>query len=206
MVVLRILKIQAARTILSHEEDMKLLTFIRDRFPPRNDTIPVFAASIFIVYSWAILWFLQKMPGWLPFLSLWAILSILAYTLAFALLESCAVLLVLVLFGVLTPYKLIRARFISQGSVILFAAASWTAFIQLLRGALRMWSLSESILWFGIAILSIVCASVLVYRMPRFQQALRSLCTRLSIFLYIYVPIGIISCMVVLVRNILAAV
>jgi len=184
---------------------MKLLTFIRDRFPTRNDIIPVFAASIFIVYSWAILWFLQKMPGWLPFLSLWAILSILAYTLAFALLESCVVLLALVILGFLTPYKFVRARFISQGSVLLFTAASWTAILQLLRSELRMWSLSELILWFGIAISSIVAASVLVYRMPRFQQALRSLCTRLTIFLYVYLPVGMISCMVVLVRNILAA-
>lgn len=204
MVDLKIYAIQVVRKNLSHEVDMRLLTFIRDRFPPRNDIIPVFAASIFIVFSWAILWFLQKLPGWLPFLSLWAILSILAYTLAFALLESCAVLLALVFLGFLTPHKVIRARFISQGSSILFVVACWTILFQLLRSELRMWSLAESIMWFGIMISTILIASILVHRMPRYQQALRSFCTRLIVFLYIYVPIGIISCMVVLVRNILA--
>lgn len=206
MAVLKINAIQVLRTNISHEEDMKLLTFIRDRFPPRNDIIPVFAASLFIVYSWAILWFLQKLPGWLPYLNLWAILSIFAYTTAFTLFESCILILGLVLLSVVTPNNFLRARFISQGSSILFVAALWATIFQLLRSEFQVWTLADFILWFGISIVSIVITGVLVYRLPRLQQAIHSFCIRLTIFLFIYFPIGILGCIVVIMRNIFAAI
>jgi hypothetical protein len=80
---------------------LRPLSFIRKRIPPRWDLVPVFAACVFVVFSWAIVIFLYKLPGWLKFLDVWRIGVILAYELVFSLLESAvsfALLLGLVTF------------------------------------------------------------------------------------------------------------
>lgn len=181
------------------------MTNIRNRFPSRKDLIPVFAASVFIVFSWTIFWFLQKMPGWLPFLSMGAILSILAYTLAFALFESCILLIGIVFLTVITPYKYAHARFISHGSSILFSVTFWIVLLQLLRNGIWIWTLMDWVLFLGSVVVTTIVFNVLVHRLPRLQLALRSFCTRLIVFLYFYLPVGIISCLVVIIRNVLAA-
>jgi hypothetical protein len=44
---------------------------------------------------------------------------------------------------------------------------------------------------------------VLVYRSRRIERAIRALAERLTVLLYVYVPLGLLSLIVVIARNVL---
>jgi hypothetical protein len=59
-----------------------------NRLPDRGQLLPVFSTVVFIVFTWTIYHALYQVPSWLFYMTLPAILPLLAYILGFALLES----------------------------------------------------------------------------------------------------------------------
>jgi hypothetical protein len=172
--------------------------------PPGRDLLPVFSTVLFPVFSWSMIWFFQKMPGWQPFLDAWAILSILAYALAFALLESLILLGLLVVLAAILPARALRARFVALGSTLVLATTFWTIIFQLIfEPVILYWSGAEFALWFGLALVSIILAMLLVHRSRRAQGIVSALADQLTVFAYLYVPLGLLGLVVVLARNIL---
>ena len=150
------------------------------------------------------IWFFQKMPGWQPFLDTWAILSILAYALAFALLESLIVLGLVVALAAILPARTLRTRFVGLGSTLVLAITFWTVIFQLIfEPVIVYWSRAEFALWFGLALVSILLTVLLVHRSERAQQLISSLADRLTVFVYLYVPLGLLGLAAVVTRNIL---
>jgi hypothetical protein len=180
------------------------LVILEGRVPPRSEVAPVFATVVFPVFGWSIIWFFERLPDWLPFLPLWDILSIFAYTQALALLESTLLLLFLIILASLLPAPWLRARFAVQGSAIAFMLVFWTILFQLIfEPIIRTWNVGEFILWFGLALISIILACVLVHRSRRLAKVVGGLADRMTVLLYIYVPLGLIGLTVVVLRNVL---
>ena len=130
-------------------------------------------------------------------------MSILAYSLALALLESGVFLFGIVVASVLTPIKFLRTGFVSKCSAIVFLATFWAIVFQMPRSRLHSWSLEQLQFRLCMTFVSMIIACVLVHRTPRVQEALRSFAERLIVFLYVYVPVGLFSCIVVVIRNLL---
>jgi hypothetical protein len=171
----------------------------------RRDIILVFASCAFPIYSWSFLWFFQKMPSWLQFLNLWDNVSIVAYIQAFALLESLLVLLLLIVLGFLLPAPFFRDKFAAQGSVTVFVASCWAVVFQSLRGEVRAWSLGESLFWFALSLLTIGVSCVMIYRLECLERAVGAFAERLTVLLYLYVPLSLVGLIVVAARNILGS-
>jgi hypothetical protein len=142
------------------------------------------------------------MPGWIPYLNIWKILSIFAYTQAFALLESAFILLLLTILAVILPARLFRDKFAVQGTTIVFMTTFWTILFQSIFFNVRQWALAQFFVWFGLSLVSIVIACVLVHRSRRIEKAVSALAERLTVFLYIYIPLGLLGLIVVIIRNI----
>jgi hypothetical protein len=163
----------------------------------------VLASCVFPVYSWSFLWFFQKVPSWLQFLNLWDNVSVFAYTQAFALLESVLVLLLLIVLSLLLPAPFFRDKFAAQGSVTVFVASCWAVVFQSLRGEVRAWSLGESLLWFALSLLTIGVSCLVIYRLERLERVVGAFAERLTVLLYLYVPLGLVGLIIVVARNIL---
>lgn len=175
-----------------------------ERFPSKGEIVPVFASCVFSVFSWSIVWFLNVMPGWLLYLSIGDILGILAYTQAFALLESSLILFVLIILAAVLPTQLLRLRFVAQGSMVVFVTTFWLVLFQLIFEPVMLnWSSSQLFLWLGLALTSIVLACILIHRSSRTRKAITALAERLTVFLYVYIPLGILGLLIVIIRNIL---
>jgi hypothetical protein len=164
----------------------------------------VFATVVFLVCGWAMIWFFQKMPGWQPYLNAWDIMSILAYALAFALLESLIALGLLVALAAVLPVQALRAQFAACGSTIVVATTFWTVMFQLIfEAVIRDWRGVEFVLWPGLAFVSIITSALLVHRSRRAQRMVVALADRFTVFLYLYVPLGVAGALVVVARNLL---
>lgn len=178
------------------------MDIFRERLPSKQESINVLASCTFIVYNWSIVWFFWKLPSWRLFLNFWEIISILAYVLAFALGESVTVFLVLVFLSIILP--LCRNRFISKVSALLIVNAAWALVLHtiLLSGIALSWSLGQYVMCVFLYLASVAASLALVHRSPLISRVLISFTDRLSVLLYIYVPLSAISIFVVVIRQI----
>lgn len=161
----------------------------------------VFAACAFPVYTWSMLAFFDKLPSWLLFLSTWELVSVLAYSLVFALFESSMLLLCLVILARILPGRLLRDKFATLGSMIVLVTAVWAIAVQLNVQAITSWPMRALMLWGGVYLGSIGIAFYVILRHGGVERAWHVLVDRLVVLLYLYLPVTFFSIIVVVVRN-----
>lgn len=90
----------------------------KERFPARQDWLPIFSVCAFVVHGWAIFSLLREIPSLLLRLGIGDILGAIAYTLTFALVESLLFFaLAFVLVGLL-PHGWFRHHGVWMGTVL----------------------------------------------------------------------------------------
>jgi hypothetical protein len=183
----------------------KFISSIKARLPSRQEALGVFSVIVFIVFSWTLYRVFWWLPSWLEYLSIWNILIIVAYVLAFALFESLAVMGLIVVLGLLLPKRYFKDQFIIQGSALSVALGVIAFLVQ--RDVSRIYKLE---LWQTLAypVLVLVVASALalmisfIFKRVAFLSRLTlAVAERMTIFAYLYVPLGLIGLLVVVARN-----
>jgi hypothetical protein len=185
---------------------MKLGKLLAGRLPDRQSILGVYAVIVFLVYSWTLFTSFYKLPSWMFYLSVGQILSVYAYAFSIVLLES-----ILVLAGVLfLEYTLFLAlrnnkeEFQSRSIlVVLIVLISSVLRLILFRryGDIEAFLSGELVWWLVTLLLGLVIATF-VPRNKWIRKILDSLAERVTVFLYIYLPLSFISLIVVFVRNI----
>jgi hypothetical protein len=175
---------------------------IKKRFPNRGDLLAVFGVVVFVCYSWSLLGFLNKLSSFLLRFTLGEVADIFAFMMAFTLLESLAVTAVLALLATVLPSAWLREGFALKGFVIvLIATATSILFQRTLEenypSPLLLVAVTLIPLLMTVAILAILRA------MPKVRNILSNIQDRILIMLFVYVPIGLISLVVVMYRNLL---
>src|SRR6185369_17079857 len=162
--------------------------FISRRFPARNEIIPVLGAAVFACFSWTILNFINKLSSFILYFNLGEILAIFAYMMAFALLESLVFTGLVVLISGFLPPSWLKEGFAFKGFIIAVVAAIAAVLFQ---RALRDDFPSALMLLTSLVVplLVIVILIFLIRSMPRVQSLLLNIAERLSIFLFLYIPI-----------------
>lgn len=179
------------------------MSALRERLPPTRDILDVFGGVVFVVYSWAVRGFLYQVPSLRLYHTLGEIFGVFSYLMAFALVESLILIGVLVLGGIILPAKWLREGFGYKGFITFVVAG--IAMIQLDQ---YLFSLGQAMpalkviyLGTGLSILLLVGLIRMFQRIPRLQKYLFSLQERLQIFVYFYVPLGVLGIAVVVLRN-----
>ena len=183
----------------------------KKKLPSKDEIIPVYGVILFPIFSWTIYRLLWNLPSWQKDLfSTWEVLVLSAYGLAFALVESLTILGLILLLSVILPAKYLKDKFVAQGSALLWVFFSLAVAVQ--YGIASVVFLSWSIKQFAITsalilILSILLLTVgpyfLIRRFEKLEVFFTSLADRMTIFLIIYLPLGILSLILVILRNIL---
>lgn len=139
-------------------------------------------------------------PSWLVYMTSWELLGAIAYTLSFALFETLAAFLPLLILAVVLPQKWYGEWFLAAGSLLLLEAA-------LLAMGLHVLILNDlpkrnAILGFGILALLTV---FLVLRYPKVNRGLRMLADRLGVLTAIYIFFDGLGFVIVFARNFIGA-
>ena len=164
--------------------------------------IAVFSVAVFACHSWTMLGFFNKLSSFILYFTIGEILSIFAYMMSVALLESIAVTILLVLLSVILPPSWLREGFAYKGFVIVAIATAASILFQKFLPD----DYPSTLMLAVSAIVPIVLIVVLIaisQAFPRLRSLLLDIQDRISIILYIYVPIGILSLIVVFIRNLL---
>jgi hypothetical protein len=186
-----------------YNECMRVLS----KIPTRQELLPVFSLILFIVYSWTIYRMLFQIPSWLYSHSKTGIFFLVAYVFAVALIESLFLFGFILLVNLILPRRLFRDQFIAQGSLMVIACTIWALILKFQNASSGLRNLLEVSAWILVFILSLliiaVVSSFLMQRYQRGKSVLESIADRMIIFAWIYVPVGLVSLAIVLVRNLI---
>lgn len=171
----------------------------RKKIPPFPEILALYATIVFLIYGWAIVTFFWKVPSWLYFLSLGDIIAILCYALASSLVESTLILLIFLLIGLILPSGWLADNFVVRGSLIICILTFWMALFTLVT--LIQLPTSNDLISFGLAaFLTIAVAIFAADRLSALRKMMIALSDRLTVFLYVWLPLSVMGILVLLVR------
>ena len=174
------------------------------RLPKPQAILQVYAVIAVLLAGWTIAAFMWKLSAWLLLLNLGEIVTIFSYAMAANLMESLLILSLLLAMAVLLPAHILRDKFAVRGSLLALA----------LIGALMAFVGMH--MWFGIGgpvtpfvgpgvILLLALFLLGLSRQPRVRKAVHAAVVwasdRLIVFLFILVPLFVLSAVYVIVRN-----
>ncbi len=178
------------------------MQFLKTRLPTFDSILPVFAVISFMIYGWTLVVFLWKVPSWVQFLTFGEIMATLAYSMAACLLESLAALGILLLACLLLPAHWMRDVFVTRGSAAALLGLG-SVMLFMYRFSLDGYSFLDNLIrwsWTGLAVTLLF--SFLAPRLRVVVRAAAWLSDRLIVFLFLLLPISLVSLLVVIYRNI----
>lgn len=174
---------------------------ILNKFPNLEDIAAVYAVIVTMIYPWTLSRYFWKLPSWMLFGSVEDLAGFFVYMVAVNLMESLVVLAVPLTLSLVLPRSWFHERFRTRGaSLALFGLG----FLIYLNRNLHIDAPFPVALMIGMpaAVAGIVVLVCLVDRVGFLRRALDEAASRLTIFLYITMPVSVISLLVVLIRNV----
>ena len=172
-----------------------------NRLPNKNQIISVYAVGVTILFSWAaIVTIRDSLFNWVLYFNTLELLTLTAYVMAGAFLESLVMIGALLLIAFILPRAWLTDKFIVRGSILIiaFLGAIMFYYTQTPLGEALV-NVYKFPLAFGFGTLILVLAAK--YLKP-VEAALELIAERCTVFLYLYMPISVISVIVVVFRNV----
>lgn len=171
---------------------------MKQRLPPFQAILQVYAVIAVMFAAWTITAFLWKLSAWLLLLNLAEIFTLFSYAMAANFVESLLVLLLLLVACALLPSHILRDDFVVRGTILSIG----------LIGSLMAFVGSEMQFGFenGLRLLispfAILALTLLVLKFGVMRSIAARLSDRMTIFLFILLPLFAILSMYVIIRNI----
>jgi hypothetical protein len=171
---------------------------MRNRLPEFQSIIQVYAVLAVVFAGWTITAFLWKLSAWLLLLNLGEIFTIFSYAMAANFVESLAVLSLLLVASMLLPADLLRNDFAVRGTILSIGLiGSLMAFV-----GFHMQFGFESGLRLLIAPVVTLALTILVLKSGFMRSGAVWLSDRLTVFLFILLPLFVTLTVYVIFRNI----
>ena len=172
---------------------------LRKKIPPFHEILALYATIVFLIYGWASITFFWKVPNWLYFLSLGEIAAVLFYTFASSLLECTIILFIFLFASLVLPTKWLYNKFAVRASLIVYTLTFWVVLFTL--NSLIQLPTTSDVITFSIGLLvTSVLAILLAERFSFVQRLVMTIGNRLTIFLYLWLPLGLIGILVIIFR------
>jgi hypothetical protein len=176
--------------------------FIKNKLPRLAQVYPVYAVIVILTYGWTIYWALWKLPSWLDFLPLGQIGAIFCYLMATNLIESLLALLGVIILSLILPQKWFRDLFVSRGSVLAAGVLiSIMVFEYHFDKPADYFNLYP--LYFLWTFLLAVVLAFLAGWIPTVRKTVEVFSENAVIFLYISLPLSLLSLIAIIVRNLI---
>ena len=162
------------------------------KLPGWNQILPVYAVIVLILYTWTILWFFWKIPSWLLFMNLGELLSAFSFAMLTNLLESLVALILVLLPALLLPTRWFSDAFTARGTILAAASLGWLMLVAQ-QFQIKADYPSALIQWSPLVLAAIFILSVLAGMHPGVRKLIASLADRLTVFLFVSVPLSLLA-------------
>ena len=177
------------------------LNFVK-RIPKVEQIAPVYAVMVVMIYSWSLSCFFWRLPSWLYFSSVGEIAVIFAYMMVVNLIESVLVLLAPIVMSIILPQKWFYDRFITRGTLLVLLGLGYLIYFDNHLQYQKPFPL-DLVYWTPAIAAAILVLAFLIDWLGFLDRILKELTNRLIIFLYISIPVSLISLLIVLIRNLI---
>jgi hypothetical protein len=174
---------------------------IVNKIPKLEEIVPVYAVIVMMIYPWTLARFFWKLASWILFASVGDLAMFFAYMVVVNLMESIVVLLVPILMSILLPQSWFYDRFKTRSVALVLSGVGFLIYLSKNLHADAPFPLTL-VRWMPMAVVTILVLVFLVDRVGFLRKLLEEVANRLTIFLYISIPISAIALLVVLIRNI----
>ncbi len=171
------------------------------KIPTLAQIAPVYAVAVVMIYPWSISRFFWRLPSWLYYSSIGEIAVIFAYMMVVNLIESALVMLVPVALSVILPKKWFFEKFVTKSALLLSLSLGYVMYFDNQLNYQKPFPL-DLVYQTPIIIAGILALVFLLDWIGFLGKILIDLSDRLIVFLYISIPVSLISLLVILVRNI----
>lgn len=172
---------------------------LRKKIPPLHEILALYATIVFLIYGWASITFFWKVPSWLYFLSLGEIVAILSYTFASSLLECTVILFVFLFASLVLPPGFLSNKFAVRASLIVYSLTFWVVLFTL--NSLIQLPTTSDVITFGLGVPVTSALAILLSERISFVPGLvTAVGNRLTIFLYLWLPLGLLGILVIIFR------
>jgi len=174
---------------------------IFNRLPNLKQIAPVYAVCVIVIYSWTTLWFFWKLPSWLFYMNAGEIALVYAYLLVTNFLESLLAVCVPIVLGFILPPKWFRDSFVSRGTSLVLLGLGYFMFLAYQFQAKDDYPsvlLKARSVTLALGIIALLV--ILIAKIPFLNKAFGFIAERVTIFLYVYIPLSLVSLVVVLPR------
>ena len=173
---------------------------ILGRFPTMKQLAPVFALTFLLCNAWTMYHFFWKLPGWLYYLTVREILSILAYSFSVNLLESVLIVIGLLGLAAILPHRWFRDVFVPVSAAFVPLMFGYMVFF------LNQFFFAEvypsiHAKTFPFVIVGIFFLASWLGRNTFARKVLEAFADRTLVLLYIFLPLGTVSLTAVLIQN-----
>lgn len=172
---------------------------ISSRFPKWSEIAQIYAVIVMMVYSWTIILFSYRLPGWLYTLSLGEIFNVFTYSISVDFFESLVVLMGIVFLDVLLPRKLFGNVFVSSGSAFSILTLGLMMYIASRFGTKQDYP-SQLIRLVPLIMAGIVLVAFAFGHIKVLRHIMEWFTDRVTIFLYISIPVSVVCLFFVLVQ------
>lgn len=159
----------------------------------------MYSVIVFTVYSWTLLWFFWKYPSWLYFLNIGEIITVLAYSLATNFFESLVALLAPLALAVILPKKWFCEAFVARGIALVLPILGYMMYIAF-QFESKLDYPTQELNWAPAVLVATLLLVFIVGRVSFLRKALEFFADRATIFIYLTIPLSLISVMVVVIR------
>ena len=154
-----------------------------------------------IEYSWALLRFFYRLPSWLFYSSLGEVGVFFSYMIVSSFLGSFMLLVIFILGSLLLPERWFHERFVSRSILPALLGLGYLIYVNWRYPAFDSYPLA-SYTWVLTVVILIVVFTFLIDRVALLRTLLEEFANRMVVFLYLIVPISIVSLLIVMVRNV----
>lgn len=184
---------------------MLLIRYFAGRLPASRSVVGLYAVIVCLVYSWTLFTSFYKLSAWMFYLNLSEIASIYAYAFLFDLAESFLLLALVLSIELALLLNVLKNRDEFQTRAVIFV------FVLLCSMAIRLALFKDyedvnafvngETAWLVLATVISILSGVAASKNLLFRRFVDGFADRAVIFLYIYVPLSLISGVVVIWRN-----
>jgi hypothetical protein len=174
---------------------------IVNKIPKLEEIAPVYAVIVMMIYPWTLTRYFWKLASWILFASVGDLATFFAYMVVVNLLESIVVLLVPILMSIILPQNWFYDRFKTRSVALVLFGLGFLIYLNKNLHADAPFPLTL-VRWIPMAAIAVLVLVFLVDRVDFLRKVLEEVANRLTVFLYISIPISAIALLVVLIRNI----
>jgi len=176
------------------------MAFVK-RFPKWDEIIPVLAVGVTILFSWSIIASAKDLiNNWGLYFGVADLLSLFAYVIAGAFLESLLVMAALLIISLILPKKIFAGKFVLRGTILTITFLG--SIIYLYSKTLTYGIYGNLNKWGEFFAVSTLIFFVFGEFFPAVSKVIEFIADRCIIFLYIYLPLSFISIIAVVLRNV----